>query len=110
MLYSFLNLNSFLICEEMIITTCSSTIHAQIQFLLTWIHNCDVDNSGLITFNKVLVALRAVPVVYPGGRIEAGNFDPPPNASGVGSRVEVGLHRIQYSPVLTEQFIFDGPC
>ncbi|GAX77102.1 hypothetical protein CEUSTIGMA_g4548.t1 [Chlamydomonas eustigma] len=52
----------------------------QIQFLLTWIHNYDVDKSGLVTFNEILVALHAVPVVYPGGRIEAGNFDPPISA------------------------------
>jgi hypothetical protein len=48
-----------------------------VQFLLTWIHNGDVDKVGLFTFNELLVLLRAVPVEYPGGRIEASTFEPP---------------------------------
>ena len=50
------------------------------QFLLTWVHNTDADKSGLFSFNELLVALRAVPVEYPGGRIEASTFDAPTSA------------------------------
>ena len=53
----------------------------QVQYLLTWVHNGDADKSGLFTFNELLVTLRAVPVEYPGGKIEASTFEPPATGS-----------------------------
>ena len=49
--------------------------HIQIQYLLTWAHNSNADKSGLFAFNELLVTLRAVPVEYPGGRLQASAFD-----------------------------------
>ena len=53
-----------------------------VQFILTWVHNCDADKVGLFTFNELLVSLRAIPVEYPGGRIEASTFDAPTTLVG----------------------------
>lgn len=73
----------------------------QVQYLLTWIHNADLDKRGSYALNELLVALHAVPVVYPGGRIDLATFEA--RVTAPGGEAGVAMARQVLAPASAQQ-------